>query len=92
MSRFFAPTVESIGPGPSVQAPGDGREGLYIGVLNSVPSGGRCLVTIQSLDPTIHHVTFCPTGASGSVGQAVLVGFDDNKDLWLVVNLGRNTP
>jgi hypothetical protein len=83
MSRFFAPGVESLTPG-AVGAPGDGLEGIYRAVLNSVPSNGSCLVVVPGLDPLHHLQAICPPNASGSVGDVVLVNVDDQKQVWLV--------
>jgi hypothetical protein len=91
MGRFFTPTVESIGPGPSVQAPGDGLEGVYHGFLNSVPSGGQCLVVVPGLDPLHHLEAICAPNAAGSVGDAVLVNVDDQKQLWVVTGTTHTT-
>jgi hypothetical protein len=84
MSRFFTPGVESIGPGPSVRAAGDGLEGHYRAILNSVPSGGSCLVVVPALDSLHHLEALCPSNAAGSVGDVVYVGFDDEKTLRVV--------
>lgn len=83
MSRFFAPGVESLTPG-AVGAPGDGLEGHYKAFLNSVPSGGSCVVIVPALDPLNHMEANCPANATGAVGDQVLVGFDDEKSLWVV--------
>jgi hypothetical protein len=34
---------------------------------------------------------FCRTDATGSVGNIVLVGFEDNKHAFLILNLGRSS-
>jgi hypothetical protein len=90
MSRFFAPGVESLTPG-AVGAPGDGLEGIYRAVLNSVPSNGSCLVVVPGLDPLHHLQAICPPNASGSVGDVVLVNVDDSKQLWLVTGKTHTT-
>lgn len=91
MSRFITPIVESIGPGPSVMAPGDGLEGVYHGFLNSVPSGGQCLVVVPGLDPLHHLEAICASNAAGSVGDPVLVNVDDQKQLWVVTGTTHTT-
>lgn len=91
MSRFFAPGVESVGPGPSVQAAGDGLEGHYKAFLNSVPSNGSCLVVVPGLDPLHHMPANCPRNAAGAVGDQVFVGFDDEKSLWVVTPTTHTT-
>lgn len=83
MSRFFAPGVESLTPG-AVGAPGDGLEGIYRAVLNSVPSGGSCLVVVPGLDPLHHMEAICSPNTTGAVGDVVLVNIDDAKQIWVV--------
>jgi hypothetical protein len=91
VSQYPKQIIESRAHGPAVEAAGDGRTGSYIGTLNTVPSGGQCLVVIPGLDPLHHHEVICPTGATGAVGDLVLVTFDDQKLCWLTVSLGRSS-
>lgn len=90
MSRFITPGIQDRTRGPAPGAAGDGLDGLYSGVLNSTPSGGTCLVVVPGLDPLHHIDVFCRADATGSVGDLVLVGFDENKLCFLVLNLGRS--
>jgi hypothetical protein len=85
MGRFTTPGVESLTPG-AVGAPGDGLEGIYSGIVNSVPSGGECLVVVPGLDPLHHMEAICPPNVTVVVGDPVLVNVDDNKQLWIVAS------
>lgn len=82
--------IESRAHGPAVEASGDGLDGLYQGVLTSSPSGGRCTALIKGLDAVNHLDVFCRADASGSVGDIVLVGFEDQKNCILILNLDRS--
>lgn len=91
MGRFGSTIIEGRAHGPAVEAPGDGLDGLYQGTLTSSPSGGHCTVLIPGLDAVNHLDVFCRTDATGSVGNIVLVGFEDNKHAFLILNLGRSS-
>jgi len=90
MSRFPGGIIEGLQHGPAVGAAGDGLDGLYKALLHTAPSGGSCTVVIEGLDPAHAVLCYCPSSTTGTVGNLVLVAFDDEKSCWLVVNLGRS--
>jgi hypothetical protein len=91
VNQYPKQIIESRAHGPAVEAAGDGRVGSYMGILNTVPSGGQCLVVIPGLDALHHHEVVCRTDATGTVGDLVLVTFDEQKLCWLTVSLGRSS-
>jgi hypothetical protein len=84
MSRFIDRDVTSRGPGRSVLAAADGLSGVYSGVLHTVPSGGTCAVIVPALSLTSYYTAICAPIFTGSVGDAVLVGFDEEKQPWVI--------
>jgi hypothetical protein len=76
--------VNSRTRGPAITAAGDGLSGVYSAVLHTVPSGGLCKVLVPTLSLTHYYTAECPSYAGGSVGDAVLVAFDQNKQPWLI--------
>lgn len=91
-SRFPQRDVTWRGQGPSVHAPGDGLEGMYSATLHTVPSGGTCQVVIPALGLTTHFPAHCSQAFTGSVGDMVLVAFDENKEAWVLSPSGVVEP
>lgn len=84
MSRFPVRDVTSRTPGPSVHGAGDGLEGAYSAILHAAPSGGTCKVIIPALDRIRWRTAKCPSTFTGTVGESILVLFDENKQPWVV--------
>lgn len=71
--------------GPAASAAGDGLEGLYTAVLQSSPSGSQVNVSVPNLwGLTAVRTAFCSSTFEGSVGDNVLVAFDEQKDPWVI--------
>lgn len=78
--------VNSRTRGPAVTAAGDGLEGAYSAYVHVVPSGGLCKVIIPALDRTHYKTARCSASLSASIGDVVLVLFDEQKQPWIVVH------
>lgn len=70
--------------GPATSAAGDGLEGTYSAVLQTVPANGSCTVIIPALGLTFPREAKCSAAFTGTVGEEVLVAFDEQKRAWIV--------
>jgi hypothetical protein len=52
-------------------------------VIHEVPSSGACKVIIPALDLIRWRTALCPSTFTGTVGERVLVVFDENKQPWV---------
>jgi hypothetical protein len=74
--------------GPAVGASGDGLEGAYSAILNSVPSADAVKVIVPNLwGLTTARTAACSPAFTGSPGDRVLVVFDEEKQPWVVESL-----
>ncbi|MGZ4530800.1 MAG: hypothetical protein ACXVXP_00440 [Mycobacteriaceae bacterium] len=84
MTRFPTRTSDFRTPGAAITAAGDGLLGAYSAVLHTAPSGGTCQVIVPALSLTTYRTALCSAAFTGSVGDRVLVMFDEEKQPWVL--------